>query len=219
MLLRCCYKVVFVQNLNINNGTDGVEQILQDSTASKLPKYIYKEVHCFNCISSVGSTDLIALIFALVADSEPGGDLTFATCSLDFQPYVVPVLIGIMYLPYIVIVFCYWNIYRVVRNHNANISWQSVNVEHVKITKTLLATVVCFAILYVPSHGIFVAFLSGGDPPRQLKLMATFLVFTSCCVNPFIYGFMNRAFRHEFKKILTTKSNHAIASDSGSAQN
>lgn len=162
---------------------------------------------------------LMALTFALVADSEPGGDLTFATCSLDFQPYVVPVLIGIMYLPYIVIVFCYWNIYRVVRNHNANISWQSVNVEHVKITKTLLATVVCFAILYVPSHGIFVAFLSGGDPPRQLKFMATFLVFTSSCVNPFIYGFMNRAFRHEFKKILTTKSNHAIASDSGSAQN
>lgn len=162
---------------------------------------------------------LLALISALVADSEPGGDLTFATCRLDFKPYVVPVMLGVMYLPYIVIVFCYWNIYRVVRNHNANISWLSANVEHVKITKTLLVTVVCFAILYVPSHAIFVASLSGGNPPRQLKFMATFQVFTSSCVNPFIYGFMNRAFRHEFKKILTTRSNHSIASDSGSAQN
>ena len=123
-----------------------------------------------------------------------------------------------MYLPYFVIGFCYWKIYRVVRMHNANISWQSANVEHVKITKTLLVTIVGFAILWVPAHAVFVAFLFELYVPHQLKFMVTFFVFTSSCVNPFIYGFMNRAFRHEFKKILTTRNN-PIASDSGSAQN
>lgn len=160
---------------------------------------------------------LMSLIFAFASDSRPQEDMSFAVCRVSFGQFVSVVLI-IMYLPYFVIGFCYWKIYRVVRMHNANISWQSANVEHVKITKTLLVTIVGFAILWVPAHAVFVAFLFELYVPHQLKFMVTFFVFTSSCVNPFIYGFMNRAFRHEFKKILTTRNN-PIASDSGSAQN
>lgn len=160
---------------------------------------------------------LMSLIFAFASDSRPQDDLSFAVCTIDFEQFV-PVVLIIMYLPYFVIGFCYWNIYRVVRMHNANISWQSANVEHVKITKTLLVTVVGFAILWVPAHAVFV-FLFKLYVPHQLRFMVTFFIFTSSCVNPFIYGFMNRAFRHEFKKILTTRNSHSIASDSGSAQN
>ena len=98
--------------------------------------------------------------------------------------------------------------------HNANISWQSANVEHVKITKTLFVTVIGFASLWVPIHAINATSLFAPDLPRQLKYFVTFLVFTSSCVNPFIYGFMNRAFKNEFKKCLIPRKKQSIGTES-----
>ena len=150
-------------------------------------------------------------VFAFEFDVKPS--LGFATCMIEFDPLALPVLFLLVYSPYFAIGFCYWKIYRVVKMHNANVSWKSANVEHVQVSKTLFVTVVGFASLWVPAHVIFIVSILV-SLPRQLTFLVTLLVFTSSCVNPFIYGFMNRAFKIEFKKILTPRSTHSIATES-----
>ena len=151
-------------------------------------------------------------IFVLGYDPKP--DPRFALCIAQMHPFGVPVYCVLMYLPLVIIIFCYWKIYRVVKMHNANVSWQSSNVEDVKISKTLFVTVIGFVGLWMPANCIFLATLLETPLPRKLMLFATFLVFSSSCVNPFIYGFMNRSFKNEFMKCLMLKRTHTIAIES-----
>jgi len=105
--------------------------------------------------------------------------------------------------------FCYWKIYRAVQVHSANVSWQSSNVEDVKVSKTLFATVVGFVSLWMPANWIYLSSVLS-PLPRELALFATVPMFSRSFVNPFIYGFMNRAFTNEFKKYLVMKKSHSI---------
>ncbi len=153
------------------------------------------------------------MAFVLGFDAKPNPDI--AICAIQYHRFAVPVLSVVMYLPFFIIIFCYWKIHRVVKMHNANVSWQSSNVEDVKISKTLFVTVVAFVGLWMPPNCIYVASLfSRSSLPRQLELFAVFLVFSSSCVNPFIYGFMNRAFKNEFKKCLKLRRTHTIGTES-----
>ena len=159
---------------------------------------------------------LYALVsaFALGFDAKPHPG--FATCTIQFRNYNlnVPLVAFVMYVPYFPIIFCYWKIYRVVKKHNANVSWQSSSVHDVKVSKTLFVTAIGFVSLYLPANCIFLASLVNPSLPRQLSFFATFLIFLSSCVNPFIYGFMNRAFKNEFKKSLKLKRSHTVTTDS-----
>ena len=145
---------------------------------------------------------LMVFAFGFEAKPNPG----FAICHTQFPPKFFPAGFVLAYSPYFIIVFCYWKIYRAVKMHNANVSWQNSNVEDVSISKTLCVTVIAFIGLLSPSHLIFGTSMLLGfftfQFPRHLTLLVTFLVFVSSCVNPFIYGFMNRAFKNEFKKCL-----------------
>ena len=123
----------------------------------------------------------------------------------------------IFYSPYAVIIFCYWKVYKTVKIHNANVSWQSANVQDVRVYKILLVTVVGFLSLWLPSQTIFLM-SSYIALPRQLKLFATFLIYSSSFINPFIYGFMNRSFRNEFKNFLILKKKHLIGSEASPAK-
>jgi len=149
-------------------------------------------------------------VFAFGFDAEPNPQ--FGLCILEFHQSVGfwPFLIIFLYLPYFIIAFCYWNIYRVVNTHNASVSWQSSNIQDVKISKTVFVTVIGFASLWMPAHAIFTTSILV-PPPRQLTLLGTLLIFSSSCVNPFIYGFMNRAFKHEFKKCLMLKAVNPVS--------
>ena len=156
-----------------------------------------------------------AIIAAFVIGSEAKEDQDFALCLIKYPPTAIPILALLMYLPYFPIIFCYWKIYRAVKVHNANVSWQSSNVEDVKVSKTLFATVVGFISLYMPSNCIYV-YSVFSDPPRELALFGTMLIFSASCVNPFIYGFMNQAFKKEFKKCLVTTTTRSIDAESSS---
>ena len=143
---------------------------------------------------------LICLAFGFDIKPNPG----FVTCVIEFPIYAFSFMSIVMFLPYSIILFCYWKIYKLVKMHNANVSWQSSNVEDVNISKTLFTTVIAFVGLLMPSHVVFGASLFSGFYyfPRQLMFFVTLLNFMSSCVNPFIYGYMNRAFKNEFKKCL-----------------
>ena len=82
--------------------------------------------------------------------------------------------------------------------HNANVSWQSSNVEDVKVSKTLFATVLGCICLWMPALSINVPSLVEPSLPNELMFFAAFLVYSSSCVNPFIYGFVTRAFENGF---------------------
>ena len=151
-------------------------------------------------------------VFVLGYDPEPNH--RFAICSVTFHQYALTVFSVIMYLPYVVIIFCYWKIYKVVKMHNANVSWQSSNVEDVKISKTLFVTVIGFVGLWMPANCIYFVSLLKPLLPRELTLFGTFLLFSSSCANPFIYGFMNRSFKNEFMKFLKLKRTHTIDTES-----
>ena len=154
-----------------------------------------------------------AIIAAFVVGSDAKESQGFALCLIQYHLSAIRVLTLLMYLPYFPIIFCYWKIYRAFKVHSANVSWQSSNVEDIKVSKTLFATVVGFVSLWMPANCIYLYYVVSGIP-RELALFGTMLVFCTSCVNPFIYGFMNRAFKTEFKKYLMMKKTHSIDAES-----
>ncbi|XP_022798045.1 somatostatin receptor type 5-like [Stylophora pistillata] len=130
------------------------------------------------------------------------------------MPIALPALLFITYFPYPVFAFCYWKVYSAVKMHNGNLSWQSANVEDVRVSKILFITVVGFVSLWLPSQTIYLVSYYV-RLPRQLALLATLSVFSSSFINPFVYGFMNRSFRNEFKKCLSLKKKQSISMESG----
>ena len=153
----------------------------------------------------------------LVSDQEARSSVAGdGACDAQVAKSLFPALLGLMYLPYFIIVFCYWKIYRKVKMHNANLSWQSSNVADVKVSKTIFVTVVSFFTLLFPAHVIFTSarFVGPSNFPRFLSVLAVLFLFMTSCINPFIYGYMNRAFRSEFKKCLMLKRGHSVADGS-----
>ena len=156
----------------------------------------------------------------IVGDQNAKSSLGLAMCDVQFAKSFYPAVFGTMYSPYFIIVFCYWKIYRKVKMHNGNLSWQTANVAEVKVSKTLFVTVVSFFVLLSPAHIILTFARLAGDEKEHVKksTVALLLIFMTSCTNPFIYGYMNRSFRSEFKKCLMLKRGHAVAL-SGAGQN
>ena len=105
--------------------------------------------------------------------------------------------------------------------HNANLSWQSSNATDVKVSKTLFDAVVSFVSLLLPAHNMFTVHgvLRPIGFPRFVAFLAVFPLFMISCTNPFIYGYMNRAFRSEVKKFLMPKRGHSVAGGGATGQN
>ena len=160
------------------------------------------------------------IISVFVFDQEVKPNPGYAICVIQFPILFLTVVLGLTYSPYFIIVFCYWKIYRKVKMHNANLSWQSSNAADVKVSKTLFVTVVSFLSLLLPAHTIFTVHgvLKPIGFPRFVSLLAVFLLFMTSCINPFIYGYMNRAFRSEFKKFLMPKRGHSEGDATGQNQ-
>ena len=154
------------------------------------------------------------ILSVFVFDQEATPSHGFAICIVEFAKPFYPVLFSLIYSPYFFVAFCYWKIYRKVKIHKANVSWQSSNAADVKVCKTLFVTVVSFVGLLLPAHIIFTfsKFEStSSSVSRFLSVFAAFLIFMTSCTNQFIYGYMNRAFRSEFKKCLLPKRGHSVA--------
>ena len=124
-----------------------------------------------------------------------------------FVAYGIPLYIGI---PTCVIVYCYFRIFTTARNHNySNFRLpgnpiSSVNVEEVKVARTLLIIVVFFNLCWVPILTIdFVDTISQRyNFPSEVYVAYTFLATISSALNPLIYGVMNKSFRRNYLKVL-----------------
>ncbi|XP_044168579.1 histamine H2 receptor-like [Acropora millepora] len=162
-----------------------------------------------------------AILSVFVFDEEAKPNPGYPICVIQFPKLSLTAVFGVTYSQYFIIVFCYWKIYRKVKMHNANVSWQSSNAADVKVSKTLFVTVVSFVSLFLPASIIFTLheFLWPTGFPRFVALLAVFLIFMTSSTNPFIYGYMNRAFRNEFKKFLMPKRGHSVAEGGATGQN
>ena len=117
-------------------------------------------------------------------------------------------------VPMSVVVFSYFSIYRVVRQHNIAVvpSLQEANVDgiaraqEIKSSRVLFAAVVGFFICWMPF--IVVSILDFGfrvSIPSSAKSIYPLLGSISSWINPIIYGVTNRAMRTEFRNILFCK--------------
>ena len=123
-----------------------------------------------------------------------------------FTAFMVTVYIG---LPACVIFYCYLRIFQSVRSHNTNfqssgVARHTVNVEEIKITRTLFVIVVFFNLCWTPVLLIDIVDTIRGTWtfPREVYVAYSFLVTISSALNPIIYGVLNNNFQKEYRKIL-----------------
>lgn len=126
-------------------------------------------------------------------------------------------------IPIGIISFSYYKSFQTIKGHNQvmNATRQgailSVNVEEVKITKALFAAVLGLSFCWVP-----IAFVDIVESfttlviPRHFFLMYMYLGYSSCFINPFIYGVMNRAFRAEFLRVFAFCSKSVVVAANSS---
>ena len=120
--------------------------------------------------------------------------------------YGNPLYIGV---PTCVIVYCYFRIFTTVRNHNRNAHLpsnpiSSVNVEEVKVARTIFVVVVFFNLCWIPVLTVNVLdyLFQRWIFPTEVYFVYTLLATLSSAVNPLIYGVMNKSFRTNYLKLL-----------------
>ena len=149
--------------------------------------------------------------------------MNFKSPELDMG-YIAYLDVFYIAIPIGIISFAYYNIFKTIRKHNQDMhnarrgSILRLNVEEVKITKALFASVLGFILCWGPIAVIDQIDSYTGPKaviPRQVFLLYIYLGFGSCSINPFIYGVMNKAFRSEFVKVLTLwrKNNEVVPFD------
>ena len=123
-----------------------------------------------------------------------------------FTAFMVTVYIG---LPTCVIAFCYVRIFQTVRSHNNNfqtagVGSNRVNVEEIKVARTLFVIVVFFNLCWTPVLLIDIVDTIAGRWifPREAYVAYSFLGTISSALNPIIYGVLNKSFQKEYVKIF-----------------
>ena len=123
--------------------------------------------------------------------------------------------------------FSYYKIFQTIKGHNQVMKATrqgailSISVEEVKITKALFVAVLGLNVCWVP-----IAIVDIVDSfttlviPRQFFLMYMYLGYSSCSINPVIYGVMNRAFRAEFLRVfaICRSRSAVVAANSSTSQ-
>ena len=123
-----------------------------------------------------------------------------------FLAYGFPLYIGITIC---VISYCYFRIFITVRHHNSNFHHpgnpiSTVNVEEVKVARTILVVVLFFNLCWIPI--LTIDFLDTVFQrwifPPEAYMAYTFLGAISSALNPFIYGVFNKSFRKNYLNVL-----------------
>lgn len=139
-------------------------------------------------------------------------------CFMDFKTpqidmgYMAFLDVFYISIPIGIITFSYYKIFKAIKEHNREMNTKRqvgtglcINVEEVRVTKALCASVLGFSLCWGP-----IATIDMVDSitqhqlgiPRQVFMLYIYLGFGSCSINPVIYGVMNRAFRAEFLRVL-----------------
>ena len=115
-------------------------------------------------------------------------------------------------IPNCIIIYCYFRIFTAVRTHNRNFHLpgnpiSSVNVEEVKVARTIFVIVMFFNLCWIPVLAVEVVdnIFQKWIFPSEVYISYTLLATLSSAVNPVIYGLMNRSFRKNYWRVLRCK--------------
>ncbi|KXJ22415.1 Somatostatin receptor type 4 [Exaiptasia diaphana] len=93
--------------------------------------------------------------------------------------------------------------------HNTKMTLQRnqrrLSPEEGRVTGILVAVVLGFVFCWVPVYCVWMLNLYEITMPRRVHKFAALFAALSSCINPIIYGLLNRELRAEFKKILSCK--------------
>ena len=133
--------------------------------------------------------------------------------SHGYGAYLVLVYVAI---PLLIIITCYTRVFIAVRKHNLKFQLRRnqqdrptegrLSVEEVNITYMLLVVVIGFLTCWTPVMVIDMIDFINADwkLKRQVYVSYTCFGFASASLNPVIYGIMNRSFRAEYFRILSS---------------
>lgn len=141
----------------------------------------------------------------------PGKAMCFFDLDKNDIYYSVSTIICFVMLPFAVIAVCYYKVFRAVRNHNSTLASTRTGgagkfgVDEVQLAKLLFVILLSFVACWTPFVIIDVIGVFKGQFyfPRYVYLIYTVSVELSSCINPVIYGAMNKEFRSEFKTLVT----------------
>ena len=127
------------------------------------------------------------------------------------------------------VIYCYAKVFCSIREHTRKVSCtfrfdqaKRVNVEEIRITRTVLGVVLFFLLCWIPEYIVSIIIRVRPDHLHGFAhRVVVFFLFLSCSFNPWVYAATNRDFRAEFKCLLTCKAKqqdtavHAITRQAG----
>ena len=112
-------------------------------------------------------------------------------------------------LPLSIICFCCFKVFKQVKHHSKQVSSMAssaptVNVEEVKITKTLAVVIGAYLICFIPAATINLIEMvkPSFKIPLWIDILSMILVFSNHANNPIIYGALNKQYRKAFRDIF-----------------
>lgn len=141
----------------------------------------------------------------------PGKAFCFFDLDTNNTVYNVSTIVCFAVLPFGVTAVCYYKVFSTVRRHNITLAQtrtfraRTIGIDEVQLAKLLFVILLSFMACWTPFVTIDVigAFIGQFYFPRYVYLVYTVSVELSSCINPVIYGAMNKEFRSEFRKMLT----------------
>ena len=188
-------------------------------------------------IFSVKRTKLMVVLVWLVASTVQlpyvanGGVYTFhpgkVICFVDFS-FLAKLGIVHLVLPSLVIQHFYMKVFLALRANKKRITTLDrpsrdtyrMTAQEVRLTRTLLVTVLAYVICWTPVMIIdFVEMARGGWVlSRGAYMMYSTCGLASACINPLVYGFMNRVFRAEYMRMLGIRTLNSLNSSVASVE-
>ena len=85
-----------------------------------------------------------------------------------------------------------------------SVGQESRKAREVRATWTMLFSTLGFSMCWLPVSviGSIETFGAGGNLPRQVFILYSFLIFLSSTINPFVYCLLNRDFRKAFREVI-----------------
>ena len=133
-------------------------------------------------------------------------------CLFDYRTsisYSIAAVLVTVLIPLLVMCLCYFQIFKQVRHHSNQVDTmmnnaQSLNVQEVKTTKTLLVVIAAYVVSFAPAAivNLIKIVIPTFKIPLWIDILFTILVFSNHANNPIIYGALNKQYRKAFKDIF-----------------
>ena len=128
--------------------------------------------------------------------------------------YAMTIRILFIAFPMGLIVFSYTRCILAIKSSNrqmremsddpSSVGQESRKAREVRATWTMLFSTLGFSMCWLPVSviGSIETFGAGGNLPRQVFILYSFLIFLSSTINPFVYCPLNRDFRKAFREVI-----------------